>query len=79
MNTTTPDLYRVNWIELELSQIVDRYGWKATIAGLKSLLPLGRSLIDMIETIEDQQAEDLTEQATYTDRHDRDSYRSDCF
>ena len=79
MNTTAPDLYRVNWVELDLAPIVDRYGWEATIAGLESLLPLGQSLIDMIASIEDQAIEDLTEQSTYTEWHDRAGYRSDCF
>ena len=78
MNTTAPDL-RVNWIELELAAIVNRYGWEATLAGLKSLLPLGETLAEMIEAIEDQQAEALTEQSTYTEWHDRAGYRSDCF
>ena len=72
MNTT-------NWIELELSPIVDRYGWEATLRGLQSLLPLGENLADILEAIEDQAIEDLTEQAQATEQSDRAGYRSDCF
>jgi hypothetical protein len=70
---------RIDWIELELSQIVDRYGWAATLAGLQSLLPLGETLADILEAIEDQAVEDLTEQAEYIRQADLAGYRSDCF
>ena len=76
MNTTTTP---TNWIELELNPIVDRYGWAATLAGLQSLLPLGESLAGLLEAIEDQKVEDLTEQAQATEQSDRAGYRSDCF
>ena len=78
METTTP-AYKVDWVELELSAIVNRYGWEATLNGLQSLLPPGETLADLLETIEDQAIEDLTEQARYTEWHDRAGYRSDCF
>lgn len=78
MQTTTAPA-PVDWIELELSAIVDRYGWEATLNGLSRLLPLGETLSSLIEAIEDQQEEDLTEQAQYTEWHDRAGYRSDCF
>ena len=76
MNT---DIYRVDWIELELGSIVDRYGWESVLSGLQSLLPLGETLGGLIEAIEDQREEDLCEQAQYTQQFDRSSYRSDCF
>jgi len=57
-----------NWIELDLAPIVDRYGWAATLAGLQSLLPLGESLASLLEAIEDQAIEDLTEQAKATEQ-----------
>ena len=77
METTTPN--RVNWVELELFPIVDRYGWEAVLSGLQSLLPLGETLADLIEAIEDQKVEDLTEECQFTEWHDRAGYRSDCF
>ena len=76
MKTTA---YKVDWVELELSPIVDRYGWETVIRGLARLLPLGETLADLLETIEDQAIEDLTEQSHYTEQHDRAGYRSDCF
>ena len=75
--TTTAD--PVDWVELELAQILDRYGWETVIRGLTRLLPLGETLADLLEAMEDQAIEDLTEQAQYTDQHDRAGYRSDCF
>ena len=77
--TTTPDPNPVDWVELELFPIVDRYGWQSVLAGLQSLLPLGETLADLLEAMEDQAIEDLTEQARYTEWHDRAGYRSDCF
>ena len=77
METTTPN--RVNWVELELFPIVDRYGWEAVLTGLQSLLPLGETLADLLEAIEDQAIEDLSEQCQFTEWHDRAGYRSDCF
>jgi hypothetical protein len=79
MNATSPDLIQVDWIELELSDIIDRYGWESTLNGLKSLLPLGETLSSMIESIEDQQTEALMEESEYIAMSDRDGYRSDCF
>ena len=78
METTTP-AYKVDWVELELSAIVNRYGWQSVLTGLQSLLPLGETLADLLEAIEDQAIEDLTEQSHYTEQHDRAGYRSDCF
>ena len=75
--TTTAD--PVDWVELELGQIVDRYGWETVIRGLQSLLPLGETLGGLIEAIEDQKVEDLTEECQFTEWHDRAGYRSDCF
>ena len=77
METTTPN--RVNWVELELFPIVDRYGWETVIRGLARLLPLGETLADLLEAMEDQAIEDLTEQCQFTEWHDRAGYRSDCF
>ena len=77
METTTPN--RVNWVELELFPIVDRYGWEAVLSGLQSLLPLGETLADLLEAMEDQKVADLTEQCQFTEWHDRAGYRSDCF
>ena len=54
MQTTTAPAYKVDWVELELSAIVNRYGWEATLNGLQSLLPLGETLADLLETIEDR-------------------------
>ena len=81
MNTTTskPDLYRVDWIELDLAPIVERYGWESVLSGLQSLLPLGETLADLLDAIEDQREEDLCEQAQYTQQFDLSGYRSDCF
>ena len=80
MNTTqNPDLYRVDWIELELGSIVDRYGWQPVLSGLQRLLPLGETLVGLIEAIEDQREADLCEQAQYTQQFDLSGYRSDCF
>ena len=76
MKTTA---YKVDWVELELFPILDRYGWETVIRGLARLLPLGETLADLLEAMEDQAIEDLTEQAQYTDQHDRTGYRSDCF
>ena len=76
MKTTA---YKVDWVELELFPIVDRYGWEAVLSGLQSLLPLGETLGGLIETIEDQKVADLTEQSQHTEQHDRAGYRSDCF
>ena len=76
MKTTA---YKVDWVELELFPILDRYGWEAVLSGLQSLLPLGETLADLLEAIEDQAIEDLTEQSHYTEQHDRAGYRSDCF
>ena len=76
MNT---DIYRVDWIELELGSIVDRYGWESVLSGLQSLLPLGESLADLLDAIEDQREEDLCEQAQYTQQFGLSGYRSDCF
>ena len=78
METTTP-AYKVDWVELELSAIVDRYGWETVIRGLARLLPLGETLGGLIEAIEDQKVEDLTEECQYKEWHDRAGYRSDCF
>jgi len=80
--TTNPNLIKVDWIELELSDIIDRYGWESTLNGLKSLLPLGEtlsSMIESIEDIEDQQIEALMEESQYIAMSDRAGYRSDCF
>ena len=77
--TATTPAYKVDWIELELSAIVNRYGWEATLNGLQSLLPLGESLADLLEAIEDQKVADLAEQCQHTEQHDRAGYRSDCF
>jgi hypothetical protein len=74
MNTTP-----IDWIELDLAPIVNRYGWAATLRGLQSLLPLGESLAGLLEAIEDAAIEDLTEQAQATEQSDRAGYRSDCF
>ena len=71
MNTSKPDLYRVDWIELDLAPIVERYGWESVLSGLQSLLPLGETLADILEAIEDQKVADLTEQAQYTEQSDR--------
>ena len=79
MQTTTAPAYKVDWVELELSAIVNRYGWEATLNGLQSLLPLGETLADLLETMKDQAIEDLTEESQYTEQHDRAGYRSDCF
>ena len=76
MKTTA---YKVDWVELELSAIVDRYGWEAVLSGLQSLLPLGETLADLLEAIEDQKVADLAEQCQHTEQHDRAGYRSDCF
>ena len=76
MKTTA---YKVDWVELELSPIVDRYGWEAVLSGLQSLLPLGETLGGLIEAIEDQKVADLTEEYQYKEWHDRAGYRSDCF
>ena len=78
MKTTTP-AYKVDWVELELSAIVNRYGWEATLNGLQSLLPLGETLADLLETMKDQAIEDLAEEYQYKEWHDRAGYRSDCF
>ena len=77
--TTTATPNPVNWVELELFPILDRYGWEAVLSGLQSLLPLGESLADLLETMEDQAIEDLAEQCQYKEWHDRAGYRSDCF
>ena len=69
----------VDWVELELFPIVDRYGWETVIRGLARLLPLGETLADLLEAMEDLAIEDLTEESQYTDQHDRAGYRSDCF
>ena len=79
MNTSKPDLYRVDWIELDLAPIVERYGWESVLSGLQSLLPLGETLADILEAIEDQKVADLSEQCHYTQQFDRAGYRSDCF
>ena len=79
MQTTTAPAYKVDWVELELSAIVDRYGWETVIRGLARLLPLGETLADLLEAMEDLAIEDLTEESQYTDQHDRAGYRSDCF
>jgi len=81
MNATTthPDLIKVDWIELELSEIIDRYGWKATLNGLQSLLPLGETLSSMIESIANQQESDLMEESEYIRQSDLSGYRSGCF
>ena len=76
MKTTA---YKVDWVELELSPIVDRYGWETVIRGLARLLPLGETLADLLEAMEDLAIEDLTEESQYTEQHDRAGYRSDCF
>ena len=76
MKTTA---YEVDWIELELSAIVDRYGWESVLSGLARLLPLGETLGGLIEAIEDQKVADLTEEYQYKEWHDRAGYRSDCF
>ena len=77
--TTSPAPDPVNWVELELAQILDRYGWESVLSGLARLLPLGETLGDLIEAIEDQAIEDLAEQSQHTEQHDRAGYRSDCF
>ena len=77
--TTTPDPNPVDWVELELSAIVNRYGWESVLSGLARLLPLGETLGGLIETIKDQKVADLTEQSQHTEQHDRAGYRSDCF
>ena len=79
MQTTTAPAYKVDWVELELSAIVNRYGWETVIRGLARLLPLGETLADLLEAMEDLAIEDLTEESQYTDQHDRAGYRSDCF
>ena len=79
METTATTPNPVDWVELELSAIVNRYGWEAVLSGLQSLLPLGETLADLLEAIEDQAIEDLTEQSQFTEWHDRAGYRSDCF
>ena len=80
MQTTTTPAYKVDWVELELSAIVNRYGWETVIRGLARLLPLGETLADLLEGgMEDQAIEDLTEQCQFTEWHDRAGYRSDCF
>ena len=79
MQTTTAPAYKIDWIELELSAIVDRYGWESVLSGLARLLPLGETLADLLEAIEDQKVEDLTEECQYKEWHDRAGYRSDCF
>ena len=76
MKTTA---YKVDWVELELFPILDRYGWEAVLSGLARLLPLRETLADLLETIKDQAIEDLTEESQYTEQHDRAGYRSDCF
>ena len=76
MKTTA---YKVDWVELELFPILDRYGWETVIRGLARLLPLGETLADLLETMEDQAIEDLTEEYQYKEWHDRAGYRSDCF
>ena len=78
METTTP-AYKVDWVELELSAIVDRYGWETVIRGLARLLPLGETLADLLKAIEDQKVADLAEECQFTEWHDRAGYRSDCF
>ena len=78
MKTTTP-AYKVDWVELELSAIVNRYGWESVLSGLARLLPLGETLGGLIEAIEDQKVADLTEECQYKEWHDRAGYRSDCF
>ena len=78
--TTDPAPNPVDWVELELAQILDRYGWETVIRGLARLLPLGETLADLLEGgMEDQAIEDLTEQCQFTEWHDRAGYRSDCF
>ena len=77
--TTDPAPNPVDWVELELAQILDRYGWETVIRGLARLLPLGETLADLLEAMEDLAIEDLTEESQYTDQHDRAGYRSDCF
>ena len=79
METTATTPNPVDWVELELSAIVNRYGWEATLNGLQSLLPLGENLADLLEAIEDQKVADQQEEAQYTEQHDRAGYRSDCF
>ena len=79
METTATTPNPVDWVELELSAIVNQYGWEATLNGLQSLLPLGGTLADLLETMEDQAIEDLAEQCQHTEQHDRAGYRSDCF
>ena len=76
MKTTA---YKVDWVELELVPLVDRYGWETVIKGLTRLLPLGKTLADLLEAMEDQKVADLTEQCQFTEQHDRAGYRSDCF
>ena len=76
MKTTA---YKVDWVELELFPILDRYGWETVIRGLARLLPLGETLADLLEAMEDQAIEDLAEQCQHTEQHDRAGYRSDCF
>ena len=76
MKTTA---YKVDWVELELFPIVDRYGWESVLSGLARLLPLGETLGGLIEAIEDQKVADLTEEYQYKEWHDRAGYRSDCF
>ena len=77
--TTTATPNPVDWVELELFPIVDRYGWQSVLTGLQSLLPLGETLADLLEAIEDQKVADQREEAQYTEWHDRAGYRSDCF
>ena len=79
METTATTPNPVDWVELELSAIVNRYGWQSVLTGLQSLLPLGETLADLLEAIEDQAIEDLSEQCQFTEWHDRAGYRSDCF
>ena len=79
MQTTTAPAYKVDWVELELFPILDRYGWETVIRGLARLLPLGETLADLLEAMEDLAIEDLTEQCQFTEWHDRAGYRSDCF
>ena len=79
MQTTTTPAYKVDWVELELSAIVNRYGWESVLSGLARLLPLGETLGGLIEAIEDQKVADLTEECQYKEWHDRAGYRSDCF
>ena len=77
--TATTPAYKVDWVELELSAIVNRYSWQSVLTGLQSLLPLGETLADLLEAIEDQKVADLAEECQFTEWHDRAGYRSDCF